>query len=327
MMLSVIIATRNRATTVRACLDSVAAAFARAIPLQAEIVIVDNGSSDDTVDVIEDWAAAGSAPVRLLHEPKPGVSRARNHALRIADGQLLVFTDDDCRMHPEYVNALLRHDAEDRELVLRGGRVELGDPSDLALTINSSPTRTRWSRKSNSARREPICGRIHGCNMAMRRALIEQIGLFDETFGPGSSIGSGEDSDLIFRAYLSGATLEYVPDMLVFHHHGRKAAELGRELLRRYTTANGALFARYLLRDPDLCHLFYRDLRHSLRCVLSGRNSSTPDTHFSDLDMVVYAALGAVKYAVRRRQELPRLEGTSKASSIISHSFAQTEDV
>jgi glycosyltransferase involved in cell wall biosynthesis len=313
MMLSVIIATRNRATMVRACLDSIVVALARAaVPLQAEVVIADNGSSDNTVDVIEHWAATGGAPpVRLLSEPKPGVSRARNQALRLADGELLVFTDDDCRLHPEYVNDLLRHDAKDDELVLRGGRVELGDPSDLPLTINSGPTRARWSRRSNSARREAICGRIHGCNMAMRRVLLKQIGVFDETLGPGSSIGSGEDSDLIYRAYLSGATLEYVPDMIVFHHHGRKDPEVGRKLLRRYTTANGALFARYLFKDPDLCDWFYRDVRHSLRCVLSGRNSSRPETHFSDLDMVLYAALGVIKYVVRPRRKLPRLTGTS----------------
>jgi glycosyltransferase involved in cell wall biosynthesis len=53
MMLSVIIATRNRATMVRACLDSIVVALARAaVPLQAEVVIADNGSSDNTVDVI-----------------------------------------------------------------------------------------------------------------------------------------------------------------------------------------------------------------------------------------------------------------------------------
>jgi glycosyltransferase involved in cell wall biosynthesis len=318
MMLSVVIATRNRATSLRCCLDSVAGALSRAVPVQAEIVIVDNGSSDNTVDVIKHWAAKGVAPVRLLREPEPGASRARNQALRLAEGELLVFTDDDCRLHPEYVNDLLRHDSKDHELVLRGGRVELGDPKDLPLTINFGPNRARWSRKLHSARLAPICGRIHGCNMAMRRTLIEQIGVFDETFGPGSSIGSGEDSDLIYRAYLSGAILEYVPDMMVFHHHGRKVPEVGRELLRRYTTANGALFARYLFRDPDLCNWFYRDVRHSLRCVLTGRNSSTPETHFSDLDMVLYAALGVVKYAVRPRRRLQRLNGSSKRTSKIS---------
>jgi len=49
----------------------------------------------------------------------------------------------------------------------------------------------------------------------MRCALVEKLGPFDERFGPGAIIGSGGDSDYLFRAYLAGFTLEYVPDMTV----------------------------------------------------------------------------------------------------------------
>ena len=114
--------------------------------------------------------------------------------------------------------------------------------------------------------------------MAMRRALLERIGPMDEAFGPGSYIGSGADSDLMFRAYLAGATLEYVPDMIVFHYHGRKSPESGRQLMRRYTIGNGALFARYLFRHPDLCRVFYGDLRDAARGIINGKNTQTPMT-------------------------------------------------
>jgi len=67
----------------------------------------------------------------------------------------------------------------------------------------------------NSARHQPITGQINGCNMTMRCALVEKLGPFDERFGPGAIIGSGGDSDYLFRAYLAGFTLEYVPDMTV----------------------------------------------------------------------------------------------------------------
>jgi GT2 family glycosyltransferase len=113
-------------------------------------------------------------------------------------------------MHPEYVNDLLRYDSSDTDPVLRGGRIEIGDPTDLPLTTNTSPTRIRWSRSINSARRENFAGKINGCNMTMRRVLIERVGLFDEQFGPGSRF-AGEDTDYIYRAYLDRATLEYVP--------------------------------------------------------------------------------------------------------------------
>jgi glycosyltransferase involved in cell wall biosynthesis len=307
MKVSVIVATRNRAHAIGPCLDSIATAFAEASPLDAEIVVVDNGSSDNTAEIIKAWATATRVSVQLLKEPKAGHARAQNHALRFAHGQLLAFTDDDCRLHPQYVKDLLRHDDEDRGLVLRGGRIELGDPTDLPLTINTSPTLMRWTLTMSSARHHRIPGYLNGCNMVMRRALLDQIGLFDEAFGPGSYIGSGEDSDLMFRAYLAGATLEYVPDMTVFHYHGRKTPEAGRKLMRRYTMANGAMLARYQFTHPDLCRVFYQDLRHTLRSLISGRNTLAPEIHFSNTDMVVYSALGFIKYTLMRKHSLPRL--------------------
>src|SRR5882672_8376899 len=176
--LSVIVATRNRAHAIAGCLNSIAAAFAYAAPLAAEIVVVDNGSTDKTAATIEAWAGASGVAVKSLLEPRAGKGAALNCGLRAAEGELLAFTDDDCRLHGEYVNDLLRHEAADTELVLRGGRTELGDPTDLPFTINTSPTPKRWSLAMNSARHQNIAGCIAGCNMTMRRTLAERLGPF-----------------------------------------------------------------------------------------------------------------------------------------------------
>ena len=119
MKLSVIIATRNRAHAVAESLDSIAASLTNAAPIDAEIVVVDNGSRDATSKAVEQWAAGCPFPVRLVVEPRPGLSVARNRALHTVQGELLVFTDDDCRLSKEYVSELLRYDASDLEPVLR----------------------------------------------------------------------------------------------------------------------------------------------------------------------------------------------------------------
>ena len=185
MKLSVIVATRNRAYAIPACLNSIQATILNAAPVEAEIVVVDNGSTDETPTIIEAWASACPIPVQLLFEPQAGLSRARNRALCAARADLLAFTDDDCWLSKDYVSQLLSYDAADTDLVLRGGRVELGDPTDLPLTTNTTSTLMRWSRKNNSARGDRLSGHISGCNMTMRRALVEQIGLFDEGLGAG----------------------------------------------------------------------------------------------------------------------------------------------
>jgi glycosyltransferase involved in cell wall biosynthesis len=296
MKLSVIIATRNRAHALPACLQSVAASLANAAPLDAEIVIVDNGSHDDTAKIVAQFASTCPFPVRSLHEPKAGLSRAHNRALRAAGGDLLAFTDDDCRLHPEHVDDLLRHHGSDTEPVLRGGRIELGDPTDLPLTIKTSPHATRWNRRMNSLRHIPLCGQINGCNMTMPRAIVEKLGPFDERFGSGGIIPSGGDTDYFFRAYLAYITLEYVPDMTVFHYHGRKTPDVGRKLLQTYLTGNGALLAKHAWKHPNLARQTYWDVKNAIKEILAGGVSTTSLPYFSHRDKVTYSIRGALRY-------------------------------
>ena len=122
MTLSVIICTRNRAHTLGECLASVVAAL-QACGDGVEIVVVDNGSSDDTAARLADFTASCPLPVQVIREPQPGLSRARNAGIRAAKGHLLAFTDDDCRPAPDCFQVMLRHAASDTAPVLRGGRV------------------------------------------------------------------------------------------------------------------------------------------------------------------------------------------------------------
>jgi glycosyltransferase involved in cell wall biosynthesis len=296
MKLAVIVCTRNRAYAILGCLQSIQDAIAKAISADAEIVVVDNGSTDGTADVVRNWANTSRYPVRLLSEPKEGLSRARNRALRSTAADLLAFTDDDCRLSTNYVVELLRYDADDTELVLRGGRVELGDPTDLPITINQTDVVMRWSLKQNSARHDRLCGPISGCNMVMRRSLAERLGPFDERFGAGAIIPSAEDTDYNFRAYLAGAVLECVPDMTVFHHHGRNTLAAAKKLLIDYEIGNGALYARYFFKHPNLCRPFYWSCRDALRELITGTNAFLPDIGISEMDRVRANLRGAARY-------------------------------
>jgi GT2 family glycosyltransferase len=299
--LSVIVATRNRAHSIAGCLDSIASAVSTASPIAAEIVVVDNGSEDETSSVLKRWAETCAVPMRLLSEPRKGLSVAHNCAFRGAQGRLLVFTDDDCRMSKNYVNELLRHYASDTGPVLRGGRVELGDPADLPLTIKTDAAPIRWNRQTNPARHVSLCGQIQGCNMTMPRTIVERLGPFDERFGSGSIISSAGDSDYVFRAYLAGISIEYVPEMTVFHYHGRKQRSVGNALMREYSIGNGALFAKYFFKDPNLCRLFAWDAKSAIKEIIAGKNTFMPSVGFSHRDKVTCNVLGAFRYLTKAR--------------------------
>lgn len=255
MRLSIIVCTRNRAHAIVKCLDSIAASLFAAAPVDAEIVVVDNASTDNTTLTVQKWAETCSFPVNLVFEAKKGLSAARNCGIRAARGNLFAFTDDDCCLKKDYVSVALSYDKQDRIPVLRGGRVELGDSTDLPLTTQTNPNRLRWHRSSANPRPSHLGGGIiPGCNMLMRRAVIDRLGWFDERLGAGSSVPAGEDTDYIFRAYLADIPIEYVPDMTVYHFHGRKDLAEGKQLIRNYVLGTGALYVKFNVRHPNLCH-------------------------------------------------------------------------
>jgi hypothetical protein len=89
--------------------------------------------------------------------------------------------------------------------------------------------------------------------MMMRRTLVDKIGLFDERFGTGSNIPAGEETDYVYRAYAAGAMLEFTPDLLIHHHHGRKTPDEARDVMRNYSIATGAVLAKHFFKDPFTC--------------------------------------------------------------------------
>src|SRR4051812_21029824 len=95
--ISVIIATRNRADSLRRLLPRLRA---MSPALDWELIVADNGSSDDTAQLL----AGMSGLLRAVHEPVPGKSRALNRAMAAAKGELLVFTDDDVEPHPAWLD-------------------------------------------------------------------------------------------------------------------------------------------------------------------------------------------------------------------------------
>ncbi|HET7622038.1 MAG TPA: glycosyltransferase [Gemmatimonadaceae bacterium] len=253
LAVSVIVCTRNRCSALAQLLEALTRLV---VPPEItwELVVVDNGSTDGTAALID--SSTDRLPVRRIFEPRKGISRARNAGLKAARGGILAFTDDDCLPAPNWLGAIVREFARDPGLAGIGGRVELHDPRDYPMTIRTSRTRETLT----SAYQLP--GLMVGCNMSFARWATEMVGEFDVTLGAGTPVGSAEDTDYLYRSLLHGLRIEYVPDVLVAHNHGRRRLEDVGLLRRSYARGRGALLTKYLLRaDRGMAYCAYYDLR------------------------------------------------------------------
>src|SRR5262245_764893 len=123
---SIVICTRNRAPQLRGMLDSL---MAMRTERPWEAILVDNGSTDGTAEVIR-HAAAKEPRIRYVREQRIGLGAARDRGWREAQSDLLSFTDDDCYVAEDYVDAVVAafHGRPDVGVV--GGRILLFDTRD-----------------------------------------------------------------------------------------------------------------------------------------------------------------------------------------------------
>ena len=273
MDVSLIICTRDRCQKLVRCLESVQRiAFDRSW----EFIIVDNGSTDETAAIVSEFIKTTNVRTIYLSEPKPGKSTGLNTALRVAQGQLLAFTDDDCYPAPDFLSQVWSA-FYDPSVGYIGGRIMLHDPADYPITINESMTPRTFPARSF------VCaGCVQGANMAFRRRVLLDIGGFDPVFGPGAMFPAAEEIEAVSRASAMGWKGEYRPEVVVRHHHGRKAAHAAA-LWKSYAMGCGAYHMKLLLKGHQFLWFARSIYQLRWRC----RTSST---------FVLWELVGAARY-------------------------------
>jgi glycosyltransferase involved in cell wall biosynthesis len=228
--ISVIICTYNRCLLLDQTLQSLLS-MRVAAGLDWEVLVVDNNSSDRTRETVE--AYHGRLPVQYIHEPRQGKTYALNHGVGAARGELLLFTDDDVQLDPEwltrYADAAERHP----QAGWFGGRIFLNWERGRPLWLHEEclpPLAGYFGLYDLGAEERgyvPEDLPPAGANMAVRRGTFHQIGGYREDLGPrGASKGTCDDSELIWRAqnhslagvYVAGATCRhFVPHDRLAH--------------------------------------------------------------------------------------------------------------
>ncbi len=220
-MISVIVCTWNRARVLKRCLQSLAE---QTCPTEAyEVVVVDNNSTDDTLETANRFASECDVSVHYVRELRQGLSVARNTGLESSEGCYVAFIDDDCIAEPGYVEALIRAFEESNADAVAGKVTTVlpeGLVTDLPRGFDAAKkvahldlgTNRRWMASHEYAL---------GCNLAVRRSLALEVGGFRTDLGySGKSKVVGEDTEFWDRLRAAGAAMAWEPRAAVIHRVG-----------------------------------------------------------------------------------------------------------
>jgi glycosyltransferase involved in cell wall biosynthesis len=243
---TILICTYNRASYLARTLDSLAA-----MPVDPgfswDVLVVDNNSSDETRRIVESRIARFPVRLKYLFEGRQGKSNALNTGMSAAQATVIVFTDDDVEVGPQWIGAAVRPLLERRDIGYTGGPVRpmwsgprpawLDESGNLGGTIavkDHGPMPFVFEDELKT----PL-----GVNMAVRRSLIERIGGFRPDLGRnGKALLGQEQAEFFYRSREAGARGLYVPEMVL--DHVVPSSRLTRTYFRKWWYWKGVSHAR-----------------------------------------------------------------------------------
>jgi O-antigen biosynthesis protein len=197
---SVVVASYNGARTLRACLES----LGHLNYPDYEVVLVDDGSSDESQEIARQFPAVRT----IVHSENKGLSVARNTGIAAARGEIVAFTDSDCRADEDWLHWLVS-DLQKGQFVGIGGHNFL-PPEDapVAAAVMASP-----GGPAHVMLTDRQAEHIPGCNMAFYKWALEAISGFDPVFRQ-----AGDDVDVCWRLQEHGHKLGFSPSGFVWHY-------------------------------------------------------------------------------------------------------------
>ncbi len=214
---SIIIPTYNRPEGIAACLGAIAELDYPAD--RFETIVVDDGGSVPLHTLVE--GIAPSLKVRLIGQSNSGPATARNVGAEAAEGELLAFTDDDCRPERGWLKALaLAHRESPQALI--GGRTVNGLPDNYFSQASQDIASFAYDY-FNSGSQGPRF--FTSNNMATPATLFAEVGGFDTSF----PLAAGEDREFSDRWHASGLPFHYEPAAVMYHHHRLSAWRFCRQ--------------------------------------------------------------------------------------------------
>jgi GT2 family glycosyltransferase len=286
-LLSIIIPTRNRVKSLKLLLESLAEPARIGIP-ETEIIVVDNGSTDEThrwLDAQREQNQSGR--LMILDEPRPGKSNALNRALAVARGEIFMVLDDDVVIQS---NCLVKHaeaHAATQFAAIQGrilaGKDFVGNPADANRLREYNIPLIDYGEEIVAIRG------LTGTNMSFKRVVFEKVGFFDPRLGPGAA-GYSEDTEYSIRIRKAGFKIGYTPHAIVYHE--LNPSRYGRGYNRAVEYRKGvsrSVYRRDSVLTKVLPDLFANCIRYGIYWLL-GRHDKVYKTEGRILKCCGYVA-------------------------------------
>ena len=237
LTLSVVIPTYNEPERLEAALKSLSQ---QDYPHEAtQIVVVDDASTH--LDAERLHAVGAPLELQLLrNEQNQGRARARNAALRVASGDLVVFLDSDMTVGANFLRAHAQRHQNHAEAVFVGN---IRFAKEIPTTSLTRYLEGRGVHRVNEDKPIPFNCFVTG-NSSVRRSSLLRVGFFDEDL----TAYGGEDLELGYRLHLAGIPLYYAPEALSYHYHLRSLEPLCR-LMQTYGSKSIPILLR---KHPEL---------------------------------------------------------------------------
>lgn len=168
-----------------------------------EVIVVDDGSTDDTAD------AARRFGVNCISQPNRGPAAARNHGARVAEGDIILFTDADCSPDRDWLRQMTLPFQNEKTIGVKGAYRTY--QKELAARFAQAEFEDRYDLLGEA----DAIDMVDTYSAAFRRDIFIKIGLFDESF----PVANNEDTELSYRMCASGYRLEFNPEAIVYHLH------------------------------------------------------------------------------------------------------------
>lgn len=214
MDVSVIFATYNREDV----LDRVFAAW-RQVDLKTkyeyEIICSDDASSDNTVEIIK---SASDLPIKLLQNEKGGAAKARNAALKIAKGKIVIFTGDDMFPEPDFVNQHFENYLKFGEKIATLGRIEWHPELDMNYLMYhiTNIGCEQFGFIGLPAYQLIDYRHFYTSNISVPMSQLQAL---DQFFSTEFDKYGFEDIEFGYRLEKNGMKIYYDPDIVITHHH------------------------------------------------------------------------------------------------------------